>query len=264
MWLICVDAYSQYPFVCQMTSTTTSNTIAALSQIFSSEGLPETLVSDNGPQLTSSEFKEFCENNGIRHLTTAPFHPASNGLAERFVRTFKTSVSKNIDDGQPVKNAVLKFLSTYRSIPNDEGKSPAELLHGRQIRTLLTQLPHIQKERREEKDNKSTKYRVDDLVFLRNYGRGPKWIKGQITKVLETMLYIVETYFGKCKRHQNQLKPRVENSIHPNPLNYSWHVVREEDTGEHCTQKEVVEPELRRSERIRKPVERFQAENFRK
>ncbi|KAL7724906.1 hypothetical protein ACLKA6_020042 [Drosophila palustris] len=121
MWLICVDAYSQFPFITQMTSTTTANTIAALTSIFAIEGYPKTLVSDNGPQLTAKSFQEFCKQHGINHITTAPFHPASKGLAERFVQTFKTSVSKNIKEGYSVKTAVTKYLSSYRFTPNAEG-----------------------------------------------------------------------------------------------------------------------------------------------
>lgn len=139
MWLICVDSFSQFPYVSSMSNTTTDDTIAALSAIFSIEGIPDTLVSDNGPQLTSDSFKKFCTTLGITHITTAPFHPASNGLAERFVRTFKSSVRKNIDDNMSIKNAVHKYLSTYRFMPNAEGKSPAELMRGRPVRTIWSQ-----------------------------------------------------------------------------------------------------------------------------
>nr|XP_041632159.1 uncharacterized protein K02A2.6-like [Drosophila kikkawai] len=116
MWLICVDAYSQFPFVVQMSSTTTDNTIAALSSIFAIEGYPKTLVSDNGPQLTADAFKEFCKLHGVKHITTAPFHPASNGLAERFVQTFKYSVKKNLQDGIPTFESKPHFSEqTFKS-----------------------------------------------------------------------------------------------------------------------------------------------------
>ncbi|XP_036322116.1 uncharacterized protein K02A2.6-like [Rhagoletis pomonella] len=49
MWLICVDAFSQFPFIVQMTTTTTAHTISTLSGIFAIEGILETIVSDNGP-----------------------------------------------------------------------------------------------------------------------------------------------------------------------------------------------------------------------
>lgn len=275
MWLICVDAYSQYPFVCQMTSTTSSATISLLSVIFSMEGLPETLVSDNGPQLTAEEFKQFCSSNGIQHLTTAPFHPASNGLAERFVRTFKTSVAKNIDCGLSVKNAVLKYLSTYRSMPNSEGKSPSELLHGRKIRTLLTQLPSQPEQQVREKVNNGARYKVGEAVFLRNYGRGPKWIKGNIEKIIGNMVYIIKTKFRKCKRHQNQLQPRVESDSLSSPLEFPVRVnidngnITQETEQQHIPPEEKpssskdVEPDVRRSQRVRLAVDRYYPEDFR-
>jgi len=60
MWLICVDACSQFPFITQMSSTTTANTISALTAIFAIEGYPKTIVSDKRHQLTAETFKEFC------------------------------------------------------------------------------------------------------------------------------------------------------------------------------------------------------------
>ncbi|XP_055915041.1 uncharacterized protein K02A2.6-like [Eupeodes corollae] len=142
MWLICIDAYSKFPFVVPMkNSTTTTATIQALTKIFTLEGLPETLVSDNGPQFASSAFTNFCKQNGIQHLRTAPFHPDSNGEAERFVRTFKTHFKKIFNENPKKDLALSRCLSTYRTTPNPKsGKSPAELLHGRQHRSIISQL----------------------------------------------------------------------------------------------------------------------------
>ena len=70
MCMVVVDAYSKFPEVVKMT-TTTAGTITALRDIFSRHGLPEILVSDNGSQFTSIEFEKFCVNNGIVHCTSA-------------------------------------------------------------------------------------------------------------------------------------------------------------------------------------------------
>jgi len=91
MYLIAVDAHSKWPEVVQMKTTTATQTIIVLRQMFCAYGIPEQLVSDNGPQFSSTEFAQFCSANGIKHIRVAPYHPSSNGLAERFVQTFKTA-----------------------------------------------------------------------------------------------------------------------------------------------------------------------------
>ncbi|XP_037941330.1 uncharacterized protein K02A2.6-like [Teleopsis dalmanni] len=229
MWLIVVDAFSQFPFVVQLKTITTIDTIAALSAVFSLEGLPETIVSDNEPQLTSDQFAEYCARNGISHVKTAPFHPASNGLAERFVRTFKSSVQKNIDDGLSIKLALVKYLATYRTIPNAEEKSPAELLHGRAPRTLLTLLSAP------PNNNKpvtcSTKFSPNETVYIKHYGRGPKWVEAVIIKNLGCLglglycgLYSVKTSNGYVRRHQNQIKHRSSTSAENNSKS-DWYML---------------------------------------
>ena len=86
---IVVDAHSKWPEVVEMGSTTTAATIRQLRRIFASYGLPEKLVSDNGPQFTASEFAMFLRKNGVKNVQSAPYHPASNVAAEWFVQTFK-------------------------------------------------------------------------------------------------------------------------------------------------------------------------------
>ena len=94
------------------------------------------LVTDNGSVFTSAEFKQFLKQNGIRHITSAPYHPASNGLAERTVQTFKESLCRNTEGSMDTR--ISRFLLQYRCTPHSTtGISPAELLFGRRPRTLL-------------------------------------------------------------------------------------------------------------------------------
>ena len=85
MFLVLIDAYSKWIEVFPMTSTTSEATIHKLRTVFAQFGLPETLVSDNGPNLVSAEFEEFLQRNGITHVTSSPYHLATKGLAERAV-----------------------------------------------------------------------------------------------------------------------------------------------------------------------------------
>lgn len=88
------DVFSKWPEIVEMTSTTAANTIRVLQEIFARYGLPEQLVSSNGVQFVSYEYSEFCKSNGIKHYHVAPYHPASNGLAERMVQLFKQAMRK--------------------------------------------------------------------------------------------------------------------------------------------------------------------------
>ena len=78
----------------------------------------------------------------MKHIKTPPYHPQSNGQAERFVDTFKRAMIKLKREGNMEEN-IQKFLITYRTTPNSaviDEKSPAELFIGRKLRTPLNDL----------------------------------------------------------------------------------------------------------------------------
>ena len=93
-FLVIIDAYSKWLKVSPLSAATSTVTIQHLRSIFATHGLPRSFVTDNGPQFTSAEFEAFMKNNGIRHIKSSPYHPASNGLAERAVQCFKESMKK--------------------------------------------------------------------------------------------------------------------------------------------------------------------------
>ena len=112
-----VDAHSKWLCVEPVTSATSKNTIAKLRSIFAANGLPEMVVTDNGTTFTSGDFQEFMQRNGIRHVTSAPYHPASNRLAERAVQTFKEALRKST--AGDLETHLARFLFHYglRHIP---------------------------------------------------------------------------------------------------------------------------------------------------
>ena len=91
MYLVAVDAHSKWPEVIEMNSTAAEPTIQVLRDLFARFGLPEQTVSDNGPPFNSHDFATFMKSNGIKHIRSTPYQPSTNGLAERFVQTFKSS-----------------------------------------------------------------------------------------------------------------------------------------------------------------------------
>ena len=76
------------------------------------------LVSDNGTQFTSEDFAHFTTTNEIKHIYSAPFHPSSNGLAKRFVQTFKRVMKAGVKVGNPLSVRLAQFLLSYRSTPH--------------------------------------------------------------------------------------------------------------------------------------------------
>ena len=89
-YLLIVDAFSEWPEVHELgIHATTGQTIEAMRRSFSCHGLPQRLVTDNGPQFRAQDFKEFMQANGIKHQLTPPYHPAANGQVERMVQELK-------------------------------------------------------------------------------------------------------------------------------------------------------------------------------
>ncbi|KAK6762301.1 hypothetical protein RB195_023133 [Necator americanus] len=138
-YLLIIEAYSKWPEIVQMPSISSTATIQTMKCIFANFGNPETLVTDNGTQFTSSQFTSLCRSRGILHIRTPLSHPQSNGQAERFVDTFKRGFAK-LNEEEPTVGALQTFLMLYRSTPcssTPDQRSPAEAFLGRRLRTEL-------------------------------------------------------------------------------------------------------------------------------
>ena len=137
MFLVIVDAYSKWLEVVITNSATSLTTIEQLRKLFAVHGLPELIISDNGPAFSSDEFKVFMKKKGIRHRQTAPYHPSSNGLAERAVQSFKLALKKNTSG--TLHQRLSDFLLYQHITPHTTtGRPPAELLMGRKLRSNWT------------------------------------------------------------------------------------------------------------------------------
>ena len=139
-WVKCffvmVDAYSKWMEVLIMQGTTSKRTIEEIRKIFSTHGIPEVIASDNGKNFASQEFKEFMDENSIKHMFTHPYHPSSNGLAERTVQTLNKALRSNSESN--IELSISRFLLQYRITPHSTTNiSPSEMLMSRRIRLKL-------------------------------------------------------------------------------------------------------------------------------
>ena len=181
-------------------------------------GLPETVVSDNRSAFTSHEFQEFMKQNGITHVKTSPYHPSSNGLAERAVQTFKTAMKRM--SGGSVENKVACFLFKHRVTPHSTtGVSPAELIIGRQLRTTLDLLQpsighNVRHHQTKQKKghvvySKGREFAEGDTVFVKCFNKVNTWLPGVIDRKQGPVSYrIVLDDDRVVRRHTDHIRTR--------------------------------------------------------
>ena len=184
--------------------------------------IPEELRTDNGPQYSSKEFEEFCNQYGIQHMTSSPAYPQSNGEAERAVQTVKRLWSKRED-----KHIALL---DYRTTPLESyGLSPAQLLMGRRPRNKLPTTRELLKpathdtaevKRRMDEDKKRQKQYHDqhaggdlpvlvegDQVRMAPFPASKKWLPATVVSHHDSpRSYIVEHNGRKYRRNRRHLR----------------------------------------------------------
>jgi len=133
-----IDAGSRWPDLHIIRSTTSDTIIKCLDRTFATHGYPEVMVSDNAPNLTSSEIDNYCILSGIKHQKITPYRPQGNAEIERFYRTLGKAIRTVHVDGGNWKIEINKFLLTYRNTPHcTTNVSPAKLLMGHSLRDKL-------------------------------------------------------------------------------------------------------------------------------
>lgn len=180
MFLILIDAHSKWIEAVHTKTSTSAAVIEELRTVFATFGLPEVIVTDNGKCFTSSEFESFLKSNGIEHLTSAPYHPSSNGLAERAAQIVKKGLKK-VKEGS-IRFRLAKILLSYRSIPQSTtGLTPAEMSLKKHPRTRLDLMKpntaeKVEAAQRKQKSKsqldvkaKVREFKAGDSVYVRNY-----------------------------------------------------------------------------------------------
>lgn len=241
LFLILIDSHSKWLEVKMVPNTSTAATVDALNSVFATHGLPVVVVTDNGTAFTSEDFAKYCRDSGIKHVRTAPRHPSTNGLAERAVQIFKSSIVK-MGESLPWNARINKFLFKYRTTPQSTTQeTPCQLLMGREIRTGLSLIRSDVSSRVQERqlaqgqshDKKArTRYfSTHDKVYT-DLG-GSLCVPGVIESATGPLSYRVLLEDGRVvKRHVDQIRqrhatalevkspatslPRREHSVEPN------------------------------------------------
>lgn len=228
---IIIDSYSKYPEVYKTKTITSKFVIDKLREVFCRFGLIDVLVSDNGRQFTANEFKQFLSKNGIEQILTAPGHPATNGQAENFVKTFKNSLLKAIYDYKNINMDLVinKFLFDYRVTKHcTTSQTPSKLMFGREVKSLFSLMKppivsDIIKEKqlaqiKNYKGKRNSEFSIGQKVYVRNYKNPNKagWSPATIKKKLGPRNYtcLLAHENRNIKRHLDQIRDaNVEENI---------------------------------------------------
>ena len=190
-----------------------------MKSIFARHGIPEIVVTDNGPQYWSQMFSAFADAHGFSHRTSSPRCQQSNGVSERAAKTIKGLLKKSEDQ--------YETIFAYRSTPLSNGYSPAELLMGRKLRTTVPVVPssldpqwsHFQDARKAQCDNKQRQKKVFDhrhrVVDLRPLKPGEHvWVKDMNRRgTVKTYMqkpprsYVVQTQHSDVRLNRRHLNP---------------------------------------------------------
>ena len=191
-----------------MPTETSNDVIIQLKSIFARHGIPQEVCSDNGPQFSSSMFKKFSKEYKFSHITSSPRYPASNGKAERAVRTVKTML-KNV---MTLRTKLPMLSSQLEPFTPDYDKL-------------------LQKEseyRARQKQNYDSHHRSRELVQLLPgdnvyISDGNISTEGQVTQQVAPRSFQVNTPHGSLRRNRRHLHllPNSDNvRVSRKPVRY--------------------------------------------
>ena len=218
-YMLVTDYFSSYPEFALLNTTSTNMVIVHLKSIMARHGLVSEIVTDNGPQFVSQEFSKFANEYGFKHTTSSPMFPQSNGKAENGVKIVKNILIKAME----AKDDPYLALLAYRASPLECGKSPAELLMNRQLRTTLPVSTDLLATKKKGDTNKISRNKKNydknakvhrplnkhETVRIRHNGQ---WkVKARVIKEVAPRSYVVETQNGVTyRRNRRDLMPTIE------------------------------------------------------
>ena len=230
-YLLVVDSYSHFIEIARLSNTTSQTVIMHTKSIMARHGIPTIVKSDNGPQYTAEEYKKFSKEWRFQHITTSPYHPQANGLAEKSVQIIKNLLTKAKLDNKDPYLSLLEYRNT--SVYNIG--SPAQLFMSRRLNSILPctqeqltpcvidpdKVVEVMKGKQEmskENYDRGTRQlsvlKANDAVRIQMQGR---WVPGVVVRQAETpRSYIVKGPSGHEYRRNRKHLRKVAESV---PMN---------------------------------------------
>ena len=137
-YLIIADYNTKFFEISELPNTLATTVISHTKNVFARFGIPKSVISDNGPQFASQEYKLFSQQWDFIHNTSSPEYPQSNGFIERTIQTVKRSLKKAMVNSEDPALALLALRTT----PAKDNTSPAQKLMGRALRTNLPSIKY--------------------------------------------------------------------------------------------------------------------------
>ena len=227
-YLCTVDYYSSYFEIDLLKDKTGKEVIHLLKKHFSTHGIPNKLMSDNGPPYGSYQFQQFMTSYDIEHVPSSPHYPQSNGKVENAVKIVKGLLKKSNAAGS---DFYLDLL-TWRNTPT-EGleSSPAQRMFSRRTRTLIPTTSELLKPKIVEnisgkllkrKQIQAKHYNISakelpplstgEIVRVKPADRSGQWFKARVEQQVDVISYEVRTEDGKIFRRNRR---HLRNSMEP-------------------------------------------------
>lgn len=276
-FLILIDTYSLWMEIFPMKKTTAQDIIIKFRSMFSVFGLPDEIVSDNGPPFNSKEFSDFCTENGIKLSHSPAYSPQSNGQAEVAVRVAKTTLKKLIVDEKtkniPIDLKLTNFLLKYRTTPTiATGKTPSSMLFSFAPKTLMDLIndkrivrevstkPIVQTQKRSQNmikqnefpseainqriDKKVEKYEVNEIVSYQIVWKNiVKWVPAKIIGKISECVYVVSVNGASKSAHLRQIRKTTAENLNDWPGVFTHRHNNDEDREGSIRQKRPRSPD---------------------
>ena len=266
-YLLIIDYFSRWIEISKLDQLTANSVVAHTSSIFARHGIPEVVVSDNGPQFASESYNKFAEEYGFQHITSSPYHPEGNGEAERGVQIVKNLLKK-------AQDPYLALLA-YRSTPLEVGYSPSQLLMSRCLRTTV---PIIERQRKPHipdfnavaaRDGRAKKRQKDNFDARRGARNLPtldpgdsvwvtdRQVHGEVVEETSPRSYVVQTPDGTFRRNRRAIISSPENETHESGVSQSEEISTSVETEDNTPSQPKEYATRSRGNRPPRPPDRF-------